>query len=428
MVEKLVFTIYERAIVPMIIVTMKLLANFDSKIKDGLKMRGAVNGISPWLDLPAGTRPVWIHCASGEFEYAKPVIKKLKAQQPELHVLVTYFSPSIKKAVENFNGIDMSCPLPWDRPEDWESFFDHHQPRALLIARTDTWPEMLRQARKHNVPSLLFSATLVEQSGRARPLSKFFSRLIFSNLDAIYCVTSDDQRLFAELGCAEKTTVVGDTRYDQVIERLQNPKDISTHLSPSSSMKTFVAGSTWPEDEAQLLPALAKLRGSVRSILVPHEPHLDHIKDLEQLCSELGLSNERYSKLQNSWSTDVLVVDQIGILAELYQLGDIGFVGGSFKKTVHSVMEPLAAGCFTLVGPLHTNNREAIAFQKLMTPSGLPSVIVGNDSSDIERKLRLIVELSSDVLSASKKFIQQEIVGRSQKSDFVIAWLQDHLR
>lgn len=425
MLEKLIAKIYVIALVPLLIAVMRLLGRFNPKIAEGLKMRSSQNGVAPWLLLPAHTRPIWIHCASGEFEYAKPVIKRLK-KVSDAPILVTYFSPSIKKAIENFPGVDLSCPLPWDRPDDWEKFFKHHRPQVLLIARTDTWPEMLRQAKLHNVPSLLFSATLVANSGRAKAGSRVFSKFVFKNLDAIYCVTSDDKRIFSELGCADKTTVVGDTRYDQVIERLQNPKPISD-LIGNSVLPVLVAGSTWPEDEAVLIPALASNRSKIRAILVPHEPHLDHVKELERAAKAAGLSVERYSKLTSPWTSDILVVDQMGILAELYLKGNFAFVGGSFKKTVHSVMEPLGAGCNTLVGPLHLNNREAISFQQLVSPMGIPAVLVALDSNDCAKKLALLAALPPQALQANKSFIQNEILSRSQKSDVVVAWVTDHL-
>lgn len=425
MLSSIVEKIYSKVGVPILIFTMRLLGKFNPKISEGLKMREPQNGVEPWLALPSGTRPIWIHCASGEFEYAKPVITRLK-KISSTPILVTYFSPSIKKAVENFSGVDMSSPLPWDTAEDWEKFFAHHQPRVLLIARTDTWPEMLKQARLHQVPSLLFSATLVATSGRAKPLTRMFSKIVFDNLDSIYCVTEEDFELFAQLGCVEKTVVVGDTRYDQVIERLQKPKPLSPLLT-RGQQPILVAGSTWPEDEEQLVPALASLKGRLRAILVPHEPILDHVKDLERLCERNSLSVSRYSKLDAEWNSDVIVIDQMGILAELYQLGTFAFVGGSFKKTVHSVMEPLAAGCPTFVGPLHTNNREAILFQSIETPSGLPSVIVANDSADFSNKLKLLTEASPESIRQTKEFIKSEVRSRSNKSDVVVTWVMDHL-
>ena len=425
MTDKLISASYTRILVPLIIVTMRVLGKFNPKIADGLQMRQSKNGKEPWLDFPKKTRPIWIHCASGEFEYAKPVINRLK-KKTAVPILVTYFSPTVKRAVENFQGVNMSCPLPWDKPEEWETFFAHHEPRMLLIARTDTWPEMLRQARLHEVPTLLFSATLVATSGRAKPLSRLFSRFVFDNLDAIYCVTEEDQKIFAQLGSGNKTVVVGDTRYDQVIERLQNPKAISKFVV-ANEKPTLVAGSTWPEDEVVLIEALAQVKGSVRAILVPHEPNLDHIKDLEQMIYSHGLSVERYSKLTASWNSDILVIDQMGILAELYLLGTFAFVGGSYKKTVHSVMEPLAAGCPTIVGPLHLNNREAVSFQSLLTPSGLPSVLVASDADDFAKKLKLLSELAPRTLMDNKTFIQKEILNRSQKSDVVVDWAMTHL-
>lgn len=425
----LLFKIYDVLVFPLFMKVMRFLGKFNSKISLGLKMRESVDGISPWLRFPQNQKPIWIHCASGEFEYAKPVIKRLKAKT-QTPILVTYFSPSIKKAIENFQGVDMSCPLPWDKPEDWKAFILHHQPQALLIARTDTWPQMLRQAKLHSIPTLLFAATLVENSGRARGLSRYFSKIIFSYLDTIYCVSEEDKEIFAKLGRWENTFVAGDTRYDQVVERLKNPKIISPFVVKPST-PTFVAGSTWPEDEAVLLPTLASLKGpsyknQIRTVLVPHEPHLDHIKELEMACTRLGLTHDRYSKLKSVWDSEVLIVDQIGILAELYLIGSVAFVGGSFRKTVHSVMEPLAAGCYTILGPLHKNNREALSFQTVSTSIGIPMVLAAQDKDDFAKKMKVILELSPEVLKESQIQIQNEILKRSQKSDQVVTWALNH--
>jgi 3-deoxy-D-manno-octulosonic-acid transferase len=377
------------------------------------------NGVAPWLGGRAGAKPIWIHCASGEFEYAKPVITEIKRRAPEQAILVTYFSPSIAGAAHKFPGVDFACPTPWERPEDWRQFLEHHDPRALLIARTDTWPEMLLQARLKGLPTLLFSATLARASGRTRGPARALSKAVFGLLTDIFCVTSEDQTAFVSLG-ATQTQVAGDTRFDQVQARLLSPKPIRDELfALENSAPVLVAGSTWSEDEAVLAPVAASLKGRVRFVLVPHEPTPHHLEELEALLKSKGLTFVRYSHAK-AWKEDVLLVDQIGILAELYQKGRFAFVGGSFKKTVHSVMEPLAAGALTFVGPLHENNREALEFATLPAVEGRLTCV--QPVADVESFVTLLEAGAELFTVAHAEKIRKEIEVRSGKSARVADW------
>jgi 3-deoxy-D-manno-octulosonic-acid transferase len=134
----------------------------------------------------------------------------------------------------------------------------------------------------------------------------------------------------------------------------------------------LILGSTWPQDEAVWIPAFCELlrKGNLgRVILAPHEISSQRLEDIQNqlraqqvtFCLYSTLSN---SSLQNETSYKVLILDQIGILPEIYAFGDIAFVGGSFRGKVHSVMEPLAWGLPVATGPFFSNNREALDFSK----------------------------------------------------------------
>ncbi len=425
--ESLFYTFYRLLGWPILRGAFSLLAAWNPKVRAGLAMRSknGPNGRAPWFTEPKESRPIWIHCASGEFEYAKPVINLLKKRHPEQKVLVTYFSPSFAKAVASFPGVDFACPLPWDRPTDLQAFLNWHKPLALLIARTDTWPEMLHQAKRAGLPTLLFSATLQKQSGRARGIGKWVSRNVLMNLDRIDCVSEDDFEVFKELGLGSRTQVTGDTRYDQVIARLANPKPLREELFVGVSReKCLIAGSTWPEDESVLLAAAVKLKSEpLRLVLVPHEPTDPHLQQLEKEIAARGLKSVRYSTAE-TWNEDeILIVDKIGILAELYQKGRFAFVGGSFKKTVHSVMEPLAAGCLTWVGPKHRNNREAILFQSIRIGETFSAVMTCADADSLARELSSALHSAVDFTTP----IRSEIEKRTGSSQRVVEWIERHV-
>jgi 3-deoxy-D-manno-octulosonic-acid transferase len=244
-----------------------------------------------------------------------------------------------------------------DLPGPCASFLNRIKPRRLLIARTDFWPEMLSQVRRRKIPIEVFSYTQkIVRKGAW--LTRFRANLV----DRIDCVSTDDLQHLETLKVNPLVKVLGDTRYDQVRYRLDRPKPLPEQLKPK--LKCLVAGSTWPEDEKVLLTALRPLLAArqMQLILVPHEPSESHIKSLRSELRYLGISYSVYSNHQPWDEKSVLLVDKIGVLAELYHWGEMAFVGGSFRKTVHSVMEALGAGALTFVGPLHSNNREALEF------------------------------------------------------------------
>jgi 3-deoxy-D-manno-octulosonic-acid transferase len=412
------FAIYRWLVWPLLRGAFAVLGRFVPKIARGLELREAVDGRAPWIKtLPPSPPTVWIHCASGEFEYAKPVIRLLKAECPQVKVVVTFFSPTYADQIRKFAGVDWVVPLPWDSPRALGEFLDSYRPFALLVARTDVWPEMARQVSLRGMKSALFSATLTTGSARTRGVGRWATRETLDRLDEIFCVTEDDVAQFRALGLRHaNVSLAGDTRYDQVLARLAAPKPVKTL---SSSRRTlFVCGSTWPEDEDVLIPALAELRSSVCGVLVPHEPTPSHVAELEEKLRAAGLTPIRYSALQTNDEGSCLIVDQVGILAELYLQARFSFVGGSFRKTVHSVMEPLAAGCVTFVGPLHTNNREAVEF---LSPA-LSFVRLVRSSDELKDAITELLARPDQ-----KRQIQDAVRARTGSSQKLVDWVRAQL-
>lgn len=417
--KNLIFiSLYGFVVWPLALSIFYLLSFFNPKIREGLRLRRS----RPWRQNPfSQSQVIWFHCASGEFEYAKPVIRKIKQRWPQFKIVLTFFSPSVRESASRFAGVDLAFPAPWDSPRAINEFLQAFQPRLLLISRTDLWPQMLFQCRKKNIPSLLFSATLTRSSGRMNPWTRFYFSWLTSLLTEIFCVSEADRQTFLQLNPGLRVQIKGDTRYEQVLERLRKPQSVRDEIRGEGPI--LIAGSTWPEDEAILLPMLAQTR--IRSVLVPHEPTLSHIHELQKNLRELQVKHQLYSGAENAeW--DVLVVDQTGILAELYQWGNLAFVGGSFRKTVHSVMEPLAAGCLTVVGPCHLNNREAIEFQNIYLQDGDTSLVcVAQDTADFVQLVQQLLPLSQN--PQVRQQIQARIQERGNATTSVMQWVEQKL-
>lgn len=375
---------------------------FVDKIKRGINLRLSRGGQPPWKKVPKNLSPLWFHCSSGEFEYAKAVIREIKSLNKDTPILVTYFSPTYIKQIEKDENVDYVLALPFDLPGPLSSFIQHIHPRALYFSRTDLWPELIFQCRRHHVPTHIFSLTCGK---KLRGVQGFIKKLLLNQLDQIFAVSLEDKTNLIQSGVVPAIEVIGDTRFAQAIYRrdhFEPKKHIS--MGPQSTLPILIAGSTWPEDEKILLPAVLELlvEKKMRLVLAAHEPTPEHLKPISLILQKAGIDFSFFTQV-NEWSTSVLIVDCVGVLADLYRFAQIAFIGGSFKKSVHSVMEALVCGLPVIVGPKHHNNREAIEFQNLKLNHDTRAVTVVTDSELLKQAIVKLVKIESSLIHASIK-------------------------
>lgn len=407
--------IYRYIFFPLFRLSFTLLAFFKPKIARGLELRKAHKG-KPWLACEKSLRPLWFHCSSGELEYAKPVIRLIKKEYPNEKILVTFFSPSVEEALKNLPDIDFFCPLPWDTPQHQTEFIDYHKPKALMVARTDLWPEMLHQCRRKEIPTLLFSKTV---NSSKSTIQRWVDQNLLYFLDSIYVVSEEDRKALIHTDFKKPVEVSGDTRYDQCLYRLKNPKEIK-NLKPSGSKKILIMGSSWPADEDIVLPALPPFQEHLATIIAPHEPTREHLRELEKNLTEQNLSWTYYSQTHNWNQNQVLIIDQVGILADLYAWADFSFIGGSFDRGVHSVMESLAQGCLTIMGPKHFNNREALEFKEMSLQGPLSPAQVVQSSTDLRQ---LLAQALQEWTGVQRIQLKSEVIKKSGASKKILSWI-----
>lgn len=316
--------------------------------------------------------PVWFHVASvGEFEQARPVISALERARPDIPVMVTFSSPSgyhfAKKRESMESGsIRFIDYLPFDTAANMRSCLERARPRLLVFVKFDVWPNLVWEATARGVPVVLVDATLSASSGRLSLPARWLYREVYRRIDAILAISDEDaQRFRASVPEHASVSVVGDTRFDRVMERWEK-RSASAFALPAGG-PTLIAGSTWPPDDERLLPALARLLAEdarLRVVLVPHEPTLAHVAPLVRWAADSGLETRTASdgslSAPGAANVRVVIVDVVGVLAEAYRFGDVAYVGGAFTTGVHSVIEPAIAGLPAVFGPKYDNSFEAI--------------------------------------------------------------------
>jgi len=232
----------------------------------------------------------------------------------------------------------------------------------------------------------LVSATLARGSSRRSLGASALLRDAYAALDVVGAIDEADADRLVQLGVRPPTIVVtGDTRYDQVWSRAQKvdrSAPLLTRLRGTSP--TLVAGSTWPPDEAVLLPAVEAIHRTgvdARLIIAPHEPAPHAVDNIVAWAGQASLRADRLD--QANGDSDVVVVDRVGVLGDLYALADVAFVGGGFHAAgLHSVLEPAAFGAPVLFGPRFQNSRDAAL---LAQRHGGATI---GDTAEMERRLR----------------------------------------
>lgn len=320
---------------------------------------------------------VWLHAPSvGEGLQARPVAHALREAMPEAQLAYSFFSPSAERFAESI-GADLTGYLPFDAAADADALLDALRPSVLVFVKLDVWPVLVERAVRRGVPVMMLSATLAESSGRRAPWSRALLHDAYAAMAAVGVIDATHGDRLAELGVPRaRLHHTGDTRFDQVSQRAERVDRASRVLAATRSDRpTLVAGSTWPADEAVLLPAWEQLRRelpSARLIIAPHEPTSAHLLPIVEWAKRAGARaatlaeveavapEARDGALHGPRDADVVLVDRVGVLGDLYAHAHVAYVGGGFHRAgLHSAIEPAAFGAPVLFGPGYGMSREA---------------------------------------------------------------------
>jgi 3-deoxy-D-manno-octulosonic-acid transferase len=306
---------------------------------------------------------VWLHAPSvGEALMAAAIADAFREEMPGSQIVFTFFSPSAERVASRV-GADVVSYLPWDVRSDMRRSVNALRPDVVAFIRTEVWPTLVREAKAAGARVALLNAPLGAGSSRLRPFARRLLGGVYADLDAIGIVTEKDADRFAALRVpADRMRITGDARFDQVYQRVQALDRSQPLLRSLADATILVAGSTWPADDNVLISAWkrADTRG-MQLVIAPHEPTADNIVSLEALLDRHQLKHARLDAMLRGDGAPVCIVDRVGVLADLYAIARIAYVGGGFGHDgLHSVIEPAALGVPVLFGPNHGNAVEGM--------------------------------------------------------------------
>jgi 3-deoxy-D-manno-octulosonic-acid transferase len=344
---------------------LRLVAPFNPKAAAWVAgRRGLLPRITQALAAEAAPR-LWVHCASlGEFEQGRPLIGGLREQYPGHKIVLTFFSPSGYEVRKNWAGADYVFYLPLDSADNARAFVAAVQPKLAVFVKYEFWYYYLRELRERGIPAVVVAAIFRPSQVFFKPWGGFF-RKILAQLQHIFTQNEESAELLRGIGLT-RVTVAGDTRFDTVAATaLAPPRPLPlVEAFVADGAPVLVAGSTWPEDLPALAPLLRKHARAMRFIVAPHEVSETHLQEIEAAMPGLTV---RYSRATPATVAEarLLLIDNVGLLSQLYRFGRFAYIGGAFGAGLHNTLEAAAFGLPVFFGPRHAKFQEAVALVAL---------------------------------------------------------------
>ncbi|MBC6609514.1 3-deoxy-D-manno-octulosonic acid transferase [Hymenobacter sp. BT507] len=302
----------------------------------------------------------WFHCASlGEFEQGRPLMEAYARQYPTHKIVLTFFSPSGYEVRKNWPGAAYILYLPLDTAANACAFLDLVRPRLAVFVKYEFWHHFLRQLQRRQVPTLCVSAIFRPEQIFFKPWGGFF-RGILSRFTHIFTQNDASIELLHQAGIRQ-ASVAGDTRFDTVAHTAaQHPASLPlVEAFRADGVPVMIVGSSWPEDLPTLTPLFQDYHQEMRFIVAPHEIGEANLRQVE---AALPGQVVRYSTATPATVAQarVLLIDNVGLLSQLYRFGQFAYVGGAFGKGLHNTLEAAAFGLPVFFGPTYHKFQEAV--------------------------------------------------------------------
>jgi 3-deoxy-D-manno-octulosonic-acid transferase len=305
--------------------------------------------------IPENASVTWFHCASlGEFEQARPVIESYKKALPDAFILLSFFSPSGYEIRKNYAIADYICYIPADFPGNAKDFVRIANPQKAIFVKYEFWYNILEALKSANCRTYLIAARFRTD----QPFFKWYGSWFKKQLNNFYRIHLQDENsaeMLQQTGYSN-FTVSGDPRFDRVTQNAKQTEELSEIKHWLNGRSCMVAGSAWPADEKIFFP----WQNQRALIIAPHEIDEIHLTSIER---QAGTSIIRYSQMikQPDLTSNVLLIDNIGMLMKIYSMAEFAFVGGGFGTGLHNILEPAAFGIPVVFGPKHEKFPEADA-------------------------------------------------------------------
>jgi len=328
-------------------------------LKDGEFKRGRL-GFYDGLGIAAGRPRIWCHAASvGELTGAIPTLTELRKRSPGTFVLMTAGTPQgVNFARAQLPAEIAVCPFPLDFSKCVARAVGTVEPDLFVNFETEFWPNFFRELRSRNIPAILLNGRISSSSERFYHLFSPLFRPVFEQFTYMAMHSEEDMDRAVRLGAAPgKVMTLGSSKYDGLAGKATPQK--AAYWRKQLRMENgpvLIGGSLRGSETIELLRVFVRLREYSPALLAIFAPR--HMKNIPKMCKWLKKKNVKYDLLTDieggcrARTAPVVLVDRIGVLADLYSAGDLIFCGGTLEPVGgHNILEPAAWSKAVFYGP-----------------------------------------------------------------------------
>lgn len=376
---------------------LHLISPFNKKIKTMLK--GEKECFDKLKSINQNDKIAWFHCASlGEFEQGRPLLEEVKKHFPQHKILLSFYSPSGYEAKKDYSLADYIVYLPNDTRKNAKKFVSIVNPDLIFFIKYEFWYNYILELKGRR----LFQVSLILRENQYffTWYGKWFAKQL-KNFEHFFVQNQQTATLLNKIGY-KNITISGDTRFDRVMTIANNAKsfpDIEKFCQ--GDKKIILAGSSWLADEKIIEKAIKNL--DIKLIIAPHIVEQSHINEIQELFPQAIL----YSELaENKKESNILIINCIGILSNLYQYCDIAYIGGGFGVGIHNTLEAATFGKPICFGTNYQKFQEAI---DLINLKAAYSISNEEELKEILSSLLSDKEKYEKSAKASKNYVQEKV-------------------
>ncbi len=364
----------------------------------------------------SASKNIWIHAVSvGEVMAIEPLVRLIRQRHPGYRIVITTVTETGRHAAERLvSDNEIVLFLPFDISFIVRRAIRYIMPASLVIAETELWPNLIREAKAAGIKVFIVNARISDNSAGKYRLIKPILKSLFSKVEFICAQTQAQKERFESLGAEpSRIAVSGNMKFDSAFLKdllLADKERLKQNLNISSKAKIFLAGSTHPGEEKMILDSYKELKrkfAGLRLIIAPR--HIERAEEIEKLIRDFKLRPLCASKAPRPGSRlsgeEVLILDTIGRLKELYSIADIVFVGGSLiNRGGQNMIEPAVFARPILTGSFTHNFRGVV--ELLKQRHGIIEVKGRNSLTEYAGRLLRDAETANNIGRNAKRAVE----------------------